>query len=544
MKWVENKIEYLLFVFAIFLFVPFLGNVHLFDWDEINFAEASREMLASGNYAIVQIDYMPFWEKPPFFFWLQALSMKVFGVNEFAARFPNALCGAFTVLALFRIGKKLFNVNFGLIWVLAYIGSLLPFFYFKSGIIDPWFNLFIFLSIWHLYLYLNKHPSQLLQIVASSLFLGFAVLTKGPVAILIVGLCYSIYLLFNRFKNVPPLKHLFLYFAVVLSIGGIWFFALLLNGNYGIISEFILYQIRLFNTQDAGHGGPFYYHFIVLLAGCFPASIFAIPYLKKDYTITLLQQSFHYFMLLLFWVVLILFSIVKTKIVHYSSLCYFPLTFFAAISLYKLFYSEKKIFSTTVFLIALIGLSLSLILTAVPFIEILKPFLMAQNIPSDEFGKEAFKTSVNWSGIESIGGVLLCIGIFFFLYYRKRKISKAVLLLFFASLLSTSLAMLLIAPKVEPYSQGAAIEFYKSKRNEECFILPLGFKSYAHLFYAQKKPGLNPPHYSEDWALNGDTNIPVYCVVKINRSKEYENYYPQLEKLYEKNGFTFYKKRN
>ena len=49
---------------CLILFVPFLGYVHLFDWDEINFAECAREMLESGNFSTVTIDYEPFWEKP------------------------------------------------------------------------------------------------------------------------------------------------------------------------------------------------------------------------------------------------------------------------------------------------------------------------------------------------------------------------------------------------------------------------------------------------------------------------------------------------
>ena len=66
---------------CILLFVPFLGRVHLFDWDEINFAECAREMVTSGNYSTVTIDYLPFWEKPPLFIWMQAISMKIFGIN-------------------------------------------------------------------------------------------------------------------------------------------------------------------------------------------------------------------------------------------------------------------------------------------------------------------------------------------------------------------------------------------------------------------------------------------------------------------------------
>ncbi len=61
--------------------MPFLGGVHLFDWDEINFAEGAREMIVLKNYLRVHINYEPFWEKPPFFFWLQAASMNLLGIG-------------------------------------------------------------------------------------------------------------------------------------------------------------------------------------------------------------------------------------------------------------------------------------------------------------------------------------------------------------------------------------------------------------------------------------------------------------------------------
>ena len=137
------RIELLILILAILFFIPYLGSVHLFDWDEINFAEASREMIETGDYLTVRIDYQPFHEKPPFFFWLQVISMKTFGINEFAARLPNAIIGIITLMVIFSIGNKLFDYKCGLLWVLAYLGSFLSHFYFKTGIIDPTFNLFI-----------------------------------------------------------------------------------------------------------------------------------------------------------------------------------------------------------------------------------------------------------------------------------------------------------------------------------------------------------------------------------------------------------------
>ncbi len=107
----------LILITGAILFFPFLGRAPLFDWDEINFAESAREMILSGDYGRVQINYQPFWEKPPLFFWMQVLSMKIFGINEYAARFPNAVCGIITLLILFEFGRKLRDERFGIIWV-------------------------------------------------------------------------------------------------------------------------------------------------------------------------------------------------------------------------------------------------------------------------------------------------------------------------------------------------------------------------------------------------------------------------------------------
>src|ERR1017187_3616547 len=104
----------LIAIAALLLFVPFLGAVHLFDWDEINFGECAREMIVTHDYFSVKINFQSFWEKPPIFIWMQALSMSIFGVSEFAARLPNAICGVFTLLVFFNIGRKLVDIKFGL----------------------------------------------------------------------------------------------------------------------------------------------------------------------------------------------------------------------------------------------------------------------------------------------------------------------------------------------------------------------------------------------------------------------------------------------
>ena len=114
MKLLLNRPYLFWFLIGCLVYIPFLGSSQLFDWDEINFAESAREMIVTGDYLTVQINFQPFWEKPPIFMWLQVLSFQLFGTftdqawtsMEFAARFPNALIGIATLLILFRIGKK------------------------------------------------------------------------------------------------------------------------------------------------------------------------------------------------------------------------------------------------------------------------------------------------------------------------------------------------------------------------------------------------------------------------------------------------------
>ena len=283
----RGQLQLLIGLVAALFFLPFLGYFHLFDWDEINFAECAREMLATGNYTEVQINFQPFWEKPPFFIWLQALALNFFGINEFAARLPNAICGIATLIVLFRIGSKIFDHRFGVLWALSFGGSILPFIYFKSGIIDPTFNLFIFLGVFRLVLLTNNPNAKntYKNAILGGLFFGLATLTKGPVAILIPGICILVFLLIHRNFQSFSLKSISLFLLSYFIIAGSWFFYLILNGKISLVQDFIEYQIRLFSTEDSGHGGFIGYHFVVLLLGCFPASLYAlIAWQKKKHT--------------------------------------------------------------------------------------------------------------------------------------------------------------------------------------------------------------------------------------------------------------------
>lgn len=545
----EWLVQLLLIVFAAVLFVPFNGRLHLFDWDEINFAESAREMLVTRDFLTVQIDFKPFWEKPPLFIWFQVLSMQLFGINEFAARFPNAICGIATVLSLYNHGKKLFDQKFGITWVLMYCCSILPFLYFKSGIIDPWFNLFIFNGIAFFIYYIDQlsqesgNDRQLKLLIISAAFIGLAVLTKGPVAFLVFCLCLTVFMLLIKFRMKVKLLHVTIYLLTFCLVGGFWFIIQWLSGHGDVIMEFITYQIRLFTTKDAGHGGFLLYHFVVLLMGVFPASVFALPLIIKHIPANPLQVLFQRWMIILFWTVLILFTIVKTKIVHYSSLCYFPITFLAALYVYSLerngWQPKKWIRNTQV----IIGGLIALVAIALPFFAMNIKFILDKGWVDDQFAAGNMKAAVHWSGFEASGGILLLVGLILYWLNTPGKSILANRILLLGSLICVTLLTLMVTPRIEGYSQRAAIEFYKDHAGKNEYVYPLDYFSYAPLFYGKRQPPLNQKVYDSEWLLSGDIDKDTYFAVKVHELEPNLKKYPSLGVLYEKNGFVFLKRK-
>ena len=499
------------------LFLPFLGGAHLFDWDEINFAEAAREMVETGNYLQVQINYRPFWEKPPLFIWMQALCMKLFGVGEFAARLPNAICGIVTLQLLYGWGKSLYDRSFGGWWVLAYLGSILPHFYFKSGIIDPWFNLFIFGGIWFLWRATvsrrSRSPRTLRYLLLAGVLTGLGVLTKGPVALLLTFLLLLAYWITQRFRWFLNLKHGLLYLGMVVLVPGLWFGLDILQNGTWFTETFIDYQLRLLTTEDAGHGGFFGYHFVVLLVGCFLGSLLALTGFQRAWSNSD-DEDFGKWMLLLLGVVLVVFSLVQSKIVHYSSLAYFPITYLAALAIRRATW-RRRWFRWSVLLL---GLLIALVPLALPFlgrnIELIAPLFS-----KDEFARGNIRAEVDWTGLEALVGVIFLVTLgYFFINFRKRP-TRVLVVLFVGVAFFVQGIFYGFINNIEGYSQRAAVEFYQSKIGEDVYLQTVGFKSYAHLFYSRRRPDY--PDYAKetDFLRSDSLDRTTYFIVR--KEKDY-----------------------
>src|ERR1035437_26288 len=532
---------YLILISAIFFFIPFLGSVHLFDWDEINFAESAREMIVTGNFSRVQIDFHPFWEKPPLFFWMQALSMKLFGINEFAARFPNALIGILTLLTLYLVGKRLYDEKFGLIWALAYLGSFLPHLYFKSGIIDPFFNFFIFLGIVFLAKSINKtgEKKEFIYALLGGISIGLAILTKGPVGLLVAGISVLVYWATMRFRKITNWKNIMIFAFMLFIISCLWFGPEMIKNGPWFLREFIKYQVDLFLNPVAGHGGPFYYHFLIVFLGCFPISVLALPVLLRRKTGSGEEGSYFLkWMLILFWVVMILFTIVKTKIVHYSSLAYFPLSYLAAFFIYEVINKKAELKNYLLWLLGITGTIFSIILIALPLVGNYKNLIIPYI--KDNFAVACLNSPVQWSGYEYLIGVGYFLAVILIIVIIKRKnLFTGAIILFYATAFCIFFYLKAVVPKIEGYSQAPTINFLKSISGQDVYVTTIGFYSYAPFFYFEKMPGGNAESSNKSWLLEGNIDKPAYFIAKVT-GKDLFDKHPDCTLIKQEGGFLFY----
>lgn len=518
-------------------FLPFQSAVPLFDWDEVNFAELAREMVVTGNYLQPQFEFRPFTEKPPLFFWLQALSMQCFGTGEFGARFPNAVAGFVTLMALFLAGKRVRGVGFGLLWMGCYAASTLPHLYFRSGLIDPWFNLFIFLALNELYAHQNQtNPRNWSSLLWGGTALGLAVLTKGPAAVLIVGLVVLSIEVFQGFRWLRrPLEPLVFGLACI-GVSLLWYGSITLMNGPGFAIEFTQRQWALLTTPDAGHGGFPGYHFVVLLLGCFPASVGAIASLwgqPKPRIGGSKAAGYGLWMSALLWVVLILFSLVRSKIVHYSSLAYFPLAYWAAMGIEQLQREGWRIPRGFKALGA--GVALVYALASFALVGIgQNPEWLTERLEGDPFARANFEAVVEWPWFTFLAGLFALASALVWMFRAKPFWILGLHLLWIQS------AVYLFPARIERYSQHANVAFYKRLRGEPAHVATYGFKSYVPFYYSERQPTDVPQSGVE--LLTDSLALPVYFVVKIDKQAEFEAKAPDARRLKSENGFVFYRR--
>jgi hypothetical protein len=355
-------------------------------------------------------------------------------------------------------------------------------------------------------------------------------------------LCLGVYFFYNRFMIYFNWWYALLFLVVTFLVTATWYGYETIKRGPWFIDEFLKYQWRLFRTHDADQAGFFGYHYIVLLIGCFPASILAIPSFFRAKYNGRYDRDFKSWMVILFWVVTVLFTIVQSRIIHYSSMAWFSVTFLAAYSIYKWERKELPYRKYVGIFLGVLGGLISLLILGVAVIGLnvkrLAPYV------NDTFARGNMEADVHWTGFEGAIGILLIVALILGIRnLSRRNYSGAAAILFVGTAIVVFFASAIIVPKVERYSQGAAIDFFIERQGCDCYVHTLGYKSYGDLFYTHKEKPTNPNAGDQQWLLTGAIDKPVYFVTKVDRVQHWENaQYPDIKELYRKNGFVFLKR--
>jgi len=286
--------------------------------DEAKNAECAREMLETGNWVVPTFNYELRSDKPPLHYYFMALAYSVFGVNEFAARFFSMVFGLLTLLSVYyftcqHLGQKV--AKYSTIVLLSSIGFIVQF---HLAVPDPYLVFFVTASIFSFYRgYKKERPGWLYFSYTS---MGLAVLTKGPVGLVLPLLSIIVFLVFKKQLNFGAASKLKAWpgglMFLVITIPWYWLVYQQTDGAW-FQSFFVEHNVERFLSPKEGHGGLFLITPLYLLIMTLPLGLFIFPAIKSIWNergndLTLLS-------LILIVVVVIVFSISATKLPNYVS---------------------------------------------------------------------------------------------------------------------------------------------------------------------------------------------------------------------------------
>lgn len=336
----------LIIVFLLIYIVP-LGVRPMLTPDEFRYGEIPREMIASGDWIVPRLNGFRYFEKPVLGYWLNAVSLLVFGENAFAVRFPAALCTGLTAwLIWFMVVRIRADEKLALLSAAVFLTSGLVFGVGTFAVLDAQVTLFITASL-VFFLFASAIPrfnlSKLGWLALFGISCGLAFLTKGFVSFVVPGLAILAYLVWQkRWKDIFILPWIPLIVAILVILP--WALAIhFREPDYWRYFIWVEHWERFFGKNDSQHPEPVWFYIPMLLVGMLPWMIMlpaAFYFCRKR-----LRDIFQHRLLLFSFCIIvfpfIFFSLCSGKIGTYLLPCFPGISILAAWLLLEMFKSPS-----------------------------------------------------------------------------------------------------------------------------------------------------------------------------------------------------------
>ena len=311
----------IVFLAALAVYLPFIGAIPITDPVESNYALTAKEMLASGDLLSPRI-YGKYWfDKPAMIYWLVAAGYKIFGVGEFAARFPAALFSAASVGLACWFASRLFGGALAGLFAALVLGSALEFWVLARMVVTD-AALFFFTSLGLAAFYLALEGKGRGWYAVAYAAAGLAVLTKGPVGLVMPALIIFVYIAVIRRWDMLGRLWLLPGIAVFLLVAAPWYLVMYKIHGRDFVDTFLGLHNYLRATVSEHPKDNVFYYYLVL----FPVSL--LPW-TGVFLRALAARRGRHFAYLAVWtgVFIVFYTLMATKYPTYV----FPALFPAAI---------------------------------------------------------------------------------------------------------------------------------------------------------------------------------------------------------------------
>ena len=509
-----------LLIVSWFAFVWHLGSTGLVDETEPLFAEAARQMTVTGDWITPYYNGETRFDKPPLIYWLMATGYKLIGVNEWAVRLPSAIAAiALVVFGFYTLryfgfatpgdAQKFTNQPDTIkrqLWLCAWIGSALMAFnihtiiWARTGVADLLLSgcmgTALFCFFWG-YVRVEKTEKSWLSFphpwyLSFYILIALAVLTKGPVGIVLPGLIIFAFLLYTgTFWSVLAEMSILWGLAVFLLVTVPWYILVILkNGRAYIDSFFGYHNFQRFTDVVNGHDAPWYFYFLIILLLFAPWSVYlplAIARLRLWQVAFWRKQPRHaqlsLFACLWFGCIFIFFTISVTKLPSYV----LPLIPAASILVAQIWSQELSSSTKSKFnygfLASIIANLLLAIVLAIAFIFL--PSFIGKDPAIPNLKELIVNSGLLWRGV--LVWAITAVGIVLFIWQRKqwRWLIAVNLISFFALIIFVLLPLSFFIDRYRqlPLRQISETIIRVKEPQEQLWMI--GFQKPTLVFYTQ-----------------------------------------------------------
>ena len=288
-----------------------LGSYGLWEPDEARYAEIAREMLVLRDFITPHLDYVPYIEKPPMLYWLTAFSMRVGGVNELAARLPNATAAMVGIGAVYLFTRRVFDSRQGILAAAILATSALYGLMAQVLTTDMLLTACLAVALFAFYLQWAEGGAWWWLMY---LAIAFGVLVKGPIAIAIPALAGGIFLLTTGgWRGARRRFHLAAGLGLVVLTVAPWFIAITVRQPDFLAFYLVGEHLHRFFEASYSHGQPIWYYVPVILGGLLPWSLL-VPFIRWR---SLTPSPARRLCLITAATISVLFSLASAKLIPY-----------------------------------------------------------------------------------------------------------------------------------------------------------------------------------------------------------------------------------